>query len=144
MDTKSINKVLQKERCFVGTFPVDKIPIPRKLPYAVVVNTDASDKPGQHWVAIFIAQDGLGEYFDSFGFSPLDYRITNFLNNNAPKGWLYNANTFQHILSQSCGQYCILFIRLRARNFSFCTFMYLFTNSKTVNDFIVNYSLSLI
>ena len=34
---------------------------------AFVVNTDPSDQPGSHWVALYY--DGLGqfEYFDSFG-----------------------------------------------------------------------------
>jgi hypothetical protein len=32
-----------------------------------VCNTDPSTKPGRHWIAIYVDEDGGREYFDSFG-----------------------------------------------------------------------------
>ena len=36
---------------------------------SVGVHMDPSDKPGRHWMAIYI-EDGCGDLFDSFGHGP--------------------------------------------------------------------------
>ena len=36
----------------------------------MVLNTDPADEPGEHWVAVYIHEDGKGEYFDSYGMAP--------------------------------------------------------------------------
>jgi len=39
----------------------------------LVSNTHPSDKPEQHWVVIYVSDDGdYGEFFDSFGRPPAD------------------------------------------------------------------------
>ena len=72
MDTREISDILKRDRFtkhhFRGVFACDQLPkqyMPR--PSALVINTDPADKPGQHWVAIYITRDGVGEYFDSYG-----------------------------------------------------------------------------
>jgi len=51
---------------FDGVFSIDNLP---DNPHILVCNTDTSDKPGRHWVPIYI-DDGRGEVFDSFGHRP--------------------------------------------------------------------------
>jgi hypothetical protein len=36
----------------------------------LVCNTDVPSKPGIHWVAIYVDEEGHGDYFDSFGRLP--------------------------------------------------------------------------
>jgi len=138
MNTNQINEYLKNFHCFLGTFPEDKIFMKiEKKPAAMVVNTDPSSKPGTHWVAIFLNDDGTGEYFDPFGFPPLTERVINFINTNSPNGWDFNKITFQTpVLSKTCGIYCILFIKDRCRNISFRKFVSKFSRNVFLNDIL--------
>jgi hypothetical protein len=68
MNTIDIERFIKRDRhCaafFQGVFSVDTLPINPRL---LVCNTDPSYKSGQHWIAIFIDERGIGEFFDSFG-----------------------------------------------------------------------------
>ena len=44
-----------------------------------ICNTDPSDIPGQHWIAIALSKAGVGEYFDSVGLPPLKQEFSTFL-----------------------------------------------------------------
>jgi hypothetical protein len=35
-------------------------------PSAYVVNSDRSDGPGEHWIAVYFCKDGCAEFFDSY------------------------------------------------------------------------------
>ena len=69
LDTGQLNSVLSRalRSSFGGTYPRDLIPH-RLRPYekAIVVNTDPHDKPGTHWVCMYVAPP-IVEYFDSYG-----------------------------------------------------------------------------
>jgi hypothetical protein len=142
LTTSVINKKMQQLDCFVGTYARDMLPM--KLDQstaALVINTDPSHKPGQHWVAVYIA-DGHGEYFDSFGLLPLTSDIFDFLYVNCPKGWSYNPVTLQtpHRLSETCGSYCVLYLKYRCRGYSYCQFISQFSKFNTVaNDVLVDH-----
>lgn len=53
---------------WLGVFARDQLPdlnrIPR--PFALVLNTDPHDKPGQHWLGIFCPSKRRQQLFDSF------------------------------------------------------------------------------
>ena len=70
MDTVQILKILKKVMGpnFIGGFPSDKLPEPKQKPFGMVVNLDPSTKPGSHWVAIYVSEFNVSEYFDSYGF----------------------------------------------------------------------------
>ena len=95
-------------------FARDKIPdlANHHRPFALVVNTDPHDKPGQHWLAIFASTLGPYELFDSFGMPPSFYHL-DFLEPT------HSLNSIQSYSSSFCGQYCIYFLYLRSRNHSF-------------------------
>jgi len=73
MNTLEINNSLKKFKTFLGAFPKDKLPKTRK-PCGLIINTDSSNNPGEHWVAIY-TDNNCSEYFDSFGLPPLQEEI---------------------------------------------------------------------
>src|SRR5882757_5972685 len=121
MDTNQIRNILSSD-CklsisFEGVFASDQIPKFCEQPAALVCNLDPHNRPGSHWVAMYI-NNGVGEYFDSYGLAPIDVNFVNFLNNNCTS-WNYNKIELQAFNSEVCGHYCIWFLSERARgNFS--------------------------
>ena len=53
-----------------GVFAADQIPLVWTRPTACIFNTQRHDKPGLHWVAIYVNKNGDAWYFDSFGVPP--------------------------------------------------------------------------
>lgn len=114
---------------------------PLNCPSMTIVNLDTSDKPGSHWVAIFVPMNGKTEYFDSYGNKPnvhllsklqqLDDRIT------------YSLFPIQG-LSTVCGQYCLLFLLLRSRNYLYQDIISTFFMCKfnTERDAIANFMIN--
>lgn len=140
MNTQEINKILKNvmNHCFVGTFLCDQLPRIDERPAAVIINTDTSTKLGEHWVAAFIFRDGSGEYFDPYGFSPLQKEILDFMNLNTPLGWGINTNTIQSLDSTNCGRFCIIYVALRCKGKSSCQIIHMFSENLNKNDKIVN------
>src|SRR3954471_12509830 len=58
------------KRIFTKTVPCNSIVTSKKYPYAIIMNTDDSKKPGVHWTAIFVNSKFSAEYFDSYGQIP--------------------------------------------------------------------------
>ncbi len=117
MNTSQIQRIL---RChprtsgiFLGVFASDQLPsYSINPPCALVCNTDPSDKPGEHWIAIYINSSGCGEYFDSYGQEPSIVTIRSFLNRNT-MSYRTNIKTIQGAMSSSCGQYCVYYLLYR-------------------------------
>ena len=58
MDTIEINRLLTKEKEYVGTFALDKLPWKKvKVPASFIINNDVSSKEGDHWVALVITKN---------------------------------------------------------------------------------------
>ena len=56
----------------VDVYAADHVPkILSPTPIAIVTNLDTSNKPGSHWIAIYIDRNGYGIYFDSYGLAPM-------------------------------------------------------------------------
>ena len=91
--------------CFLGVFVSNdlssKIPI---FPSDLIANTDSSDKPRQHWVAMYFLDVDKKEFFDIYGFPPNYY----------PGDTEHNVGTLQALHFNVCGYYCILFVSLRS------------------------------
>ena len=134
MDTITIKRLLKTYKCFKGVFPCDRLPYDSVSPLNIIVNTDPSYKPGQHWVCVSINQKGRGYYFDSFGLPPIVPEIRNFLDQKTTKGWTYNKRKIQNITSSTCGNYCILFILFKCNKISLKDFIGQFGRSSKKND----------
>ena len=135
--TFQIDNYLRKNDNYLGTFPLDRLPdLPNKFPKSIIINTDQSNKPGDHWIAIVLTEKHA-YYFDSFGLGIVDQQIQKFL---LPRysSIIFNSLCIQHILSEKCGYYCIYFVK-RVHNFkSYYKFLSNFVfDNLTLNDHIV-------
>jgi hypothetical protein len=138
MDSITIRKLLINVKTFIGVYPRDLIPQNVKTrPASLIINTDASDKPGEHWIAIYLNENGSGEYFDSYGLPPLHNEISFYMNSMCPLGWAYNPITLQCLSCITCGHYCVLYVKIRNLNYTYCDFISLFTNNLNKNEKIV-------
>ena len=133
MDTTTIKRLLKTYKCFKGVFPSDQMPYHYELPLNIIVNTDPSYKPGQHWVGVSINREGVGYYFDSFGFPPTVPSIVEYLNKKS-KYWSFNQTKLQNAKSTTCGNYCVLFMIFRCNNLSPRKFISQFTENSVEND----------
>ncbi len=122
--------------CFYGVFSCDRLPRIEQLPASMIMNTDPHDKPGEHWVALHIDSNKFGVYFDSYGFRPLKYEFAEYLDDNCD-WWVFNHTMIQGYNTITCGQYCTLFILLKALNYNLYQIITLFTNDYKVNDEII-------
>lgn len=114
METRQIEKQLSR----VGpcrVLPIDWLKQLRATGHkmGIVVNTDRSNQPGEHWVAIYLNGTGKGQYFCSFGLPPLHKEIIDFMNRSCPAGWSYNNVTVQQIDETICGNLCIAFLKAK-------------------------------
>ena len=112
---------------FAGVFPCDRLQQLdiRTTPFALVANTDPSYRNGEHWVAFHVDDKGRSEYFDSYGFPPLQEEFQDFalrtlqdVNKDSGEKVTFNNVQLQAIDSDVCGQYCIAYLAKRARGTS--------------------------
>jgi hypothetical protein len=88
-------------------FPLDKIPKIRLG--GLVVNTDPSYFPGEHWIAIYIKNhiinvyDPLGLYYPSL----LKQKL------KGKRNVIYNKTQNQSIDENTCGEYCLLWLTMQ-------------------------------
>ena len=97
-------------------------------------NTDASDKPGQHWICMHF-EDGRGEYFDSFGRRPTA-NFERYLNRHC-SSWTFNRRQLQSVSSKFCGHYCIYYCMLTSRGIDIPKIVNSFTADTGLNDVLV-------
>ena len=86
------------------------------FPSMSVVNFDTSNQPGSHWVAVNLTETGVAEYFDSYGDIVPNIQIESKL--KITGSFKKNELVFQGF-STVCRQYCLVFLLLRARNYSY-------------------------
>ena len=120
---------VESRALFKGVYAIDELPN-RASHGAYVVNYDEHDKPGSHWVAIYV-QNGSVEYFDSYGQPPLDKRLKTFVGEN----FTYNPFQLQQALGNACGFYCTYYILKRSRKSTTYDILSLLT--RTNSDYIV-------
>lgn len=85
----------------------------------IIFNTDPHDKPGQHWVSIFINNLNKNiEYFDSLGNKP-NKNMTLFLKNFKDYNIKINTKILQKDNSNECGLFSLNFIieKLKGKTF---------------------------
>lgn len=113
---------------FVGVFAADRLPDQVPIPCFLVANTDVSNEPGEHWIAIALMAGGSAVFFNSFGLPPLVPEIVTFIRRNAPNHLKYSNIVLQDGNSESCGWFCIAFIEHLARGGTLESFVALFTH----------------
>lgn len=113
-----------------------------KRPTYMIINTDPRNKPGTHWLAISLDEDGDASFYDSFGFPP-DYlfypkSIVTFLKKHA-KRVSFHQRQLQATLSTVCGQHCIFFLANKSHGKSYEDVLALYSSDQIKNDSMVSY-----
>ena len=136
MNTAEISSILRR-RCrntFVGVFASDRLPstLPAKRPLILVCNTDPHDKPGKHWVVLYLGREGKAEYFDSLHEAPPSV-FKKYLEKNSAS-WTGCSRQLQSAASQFCGHYCIFYCLFRSLNYSMKALTSCFSHDTGMND----------
>ena len=102
-----------------------------------IINLDPCWDSGSHWVAVYIPPHGKTEYFDSYGFKPNDEIVEKL--QKFDDDILYSSYLLQGF-STVCGQYCLIFLLQRARNYTFNEIIssMLLCDSTAERDSVVN------
>lgn len=146
MDTLEIDKQLADVKPFLGAFAYDLLPGKPINDFSVVINTSISTLPGDHWLLLLRKKEKL-YFIDSYGRNLNDSTfdvgfvkvMKDYLGNEKI---YYNKRWLQQLTSNTCGAYCIYFIReLGKRSFSDCLSIFsedLVANDKTILDYLSN------
>jgi len=142
LSTKFLNKTFKNMDNFIGVFPLDgleRLSI-SNLPVKFIINLDLSNKPGSHWIGIYIT-DKIIEIYDSLGFKNSNWgcnpkRIKHFLRKYRNTHHFFITPQLQSKQSFLCGFYCIYFFIFR-KKLSFNTCLDTFSSNLTTNDKLV-------
>lgn len=134
----TINEIMKSDKVaqkiYLGTFARDELPKSLKFPCAFIINTQKRNQPGEHWLALYYNKHGFCDFFDSYGFSPTQYKLESYIQETS-KGWSYNERRIQGY-SHFCGYYCILFILYKSR-YRVREFFDQFSSNYNFNDNII-------
>jgi hypothetical protein len=123
---------------FVGVFARDRLPTKLKSdrPSLLVCNTDPHDRPGEHWIVLYVEDSSYGEYFDSFG-RPPDQPFRTFMDRYC-SNWTRNERQLQSIISYYCGHYCVFYCLHRSRNKNINAITGMLSADTALNDYLVH------
>lgn len=141
LDILKLIEPFKRLNIFKGVFACDNLPSKFSTPAAFVINLSRHNSRGSHWVGLYIYKNGTAEYFDSFGFYPIQYEIQLFIRKHC-KNLVYNKKQIQHISSNKCGKFVYLFILVKMYEFDFNNILNMFSINLTVNDIIIENILS--
>ena len=143
MDSLTLEKQLHDVQNFVGVFPFDLLPKKPSGDFSLIVNTDNSTQPGDHWL-VLSRKDSKIYFIDSYGrnYNDLTFdtdfvkSMRNFIGDEQAR---YNQRWLQRLTSNVCGVYCIYFIKeLTKHSFKYC--LSVFNENLAKNDqYVLNY-----
>ena len=137
MWSTEIENILLTSSNFLGCFPLNELPpLLQSLPASLIVNTDISTEIGEHWLALILEEEECF-YFDSFGLPIEDETLLKYLEPYYDKV-TYSDVCIQHVTSNKCGKFCILFVKNVNSKSSYENFLSKFSHSDLKkNDIIV-------
>ena len=111
LNTRQLEAILKTDaftrRTFLGVFARNMLPKTIKYPSCLVVNTDTSRGPGEHWVALYYDSCGFAEFFDPYGLEPKFYGFQAYVRRTSTS-FVWNRIQYQPVASRACGYYCLL------------------------------------
>ena len=117
-----IENYLKDQKGFLGCFACNDLPpFPTKFPISMIINTHRKNQAGEHWLGLILTKSKCF-YFDSFGAPILEETIVSYLQEKYEKVTI-NNECIQHLYSESCGLYCIAFVKNVRSKTSFETFI---------------------
>ena len=76
----------------------------------IILNTDPSEKNGEHWTVLFRENEDLYEFFDSLGQHPKKFFFQNF-----PSKCNFSKTMIQNPFEDTCGYFCLYYIFFKCR-----------------------------
>lgn len=143
MDTIELDDVLSSVSGFIGAFACDQLPPIPKKDFSVVINTDPSNLPGDHWLTL-IRKNSVLYFIDSYGrhykdatFDPIF--VKTILKYIGKEKVVCSNKWLQQLTSNTCGYYCVYFIKeLLGNSLKRC--LSVFGDDLRVNDdYVLNY-----
>ena len=142
MNAEQIESILRLDqnisKNFAGVFAADILPSNlSNLPKFLIVNSDVHSEPGQHWLAMYIPEQGPPEFFDSLGLSPKHYLASfeQFLIKHGPQ-YIYSNKRLQNYGSDTCGLYVLYYVILRCSGCSMLDIVNNFSTNLAQNDIL--------
>lgn len=124
-------------RTFKGIYARNKF-LQLKVPNttsSIIVNTQNSDGPGEHWIAIFIDQKRKRIiWFDSYNKLPSYYGMQSWFRGKTIEN---KGREIQNIRSYFCGLYVLFFLYFINRGFTLRQILQKFSSNTYRNDRIV-------
>ena len=112
MDNTQLERLVRRcplsRRYFQGVYPCDA-PSRLDFPASFIINTDPTDKKGEHWAGVYAPTRTRFLYFDSYGGHPNEC-ILNSLEALGARWITRNQIPFQALTSNVCGYYAVMFI----------------------------------
>lgn len=133
MFSTTINSFLSNVPGYLGTFPRDQLPLDAERGTSLIINTDSSDGPGEHWVAVYVDDKDI-EYFDPYGLPPFHEEIASFLERNGRRITINHVTLQTPGYSVTCGHYACLFVLFRGRGLEYESLLRMFTGNTFLND----------
>lgn len=149
MDEKELQKIFSNNSKFSGVFAADEIfSIVLEKDTGIIVNTSVRELPYGHWIGVYKDRCGGVFFFDSLCIKNLlcEPYFLYFFKNNHVNYVKTLCHSIQPINSQTCGLYCIYFLKemFKFKNFN-CIFSVFNSTNLFANDFfVVSYVNSLI
>ena len=75
----------------------------------MVVNTQSSNLPGEHWLAIYFTDDEI-KVFDPMGFYYPPVLVNQL--NKVGKNVEYNTIQYQSFGTKTCGKHCLIWLKI--------------------------------
>lgn len=135
MDTNTLQKILNKHYPNLNGIVCAKDELSDIIGHrkAYIINTDPSNKPGEHWVCIYYLGNSAF-YFDSFGIqNNIESEIKNFLSHTCHT-WCRNRNSFQAEDSELCGVYCLFVLHILYNGYNVKSLNQIFNAQPKLND----------
>ena len=125
-----INDLLKNKESYLNTFSKDEIPLMENNEY-LIFNLQNSNEKGSHWISLSRNNKNIF-IFASFGIGHIPKNIYNIYKDF---NIITNIYRIQHINSNLCGLFCVLFCLYKVNNKNkFIEFLNLFN----ANDYIKN------
>jgi hypothetical protein len=138
MNTNQIDNMLSSlystRNIYLGCFPCDGAPRPRKFPVCMVLNLDPLTQRGSHWIAVYAKQNKCAIYFDSLGLKP-NQCLHKYLRANFSK-IIMNNNRYQSFNSNLCGVYCIVCLHFLSIGYDYESFLKHLSSTKNTDNYI--------
>ena len=145
MDEKAINRKLKNVKNYLGTFALDELNEIKinSLPSFFIINLDHRKYgEGTHWIAIGVYRKTLFICDSLGGLKPDDSfptELVNFLNALLARRKLEMTKQLQPSESDTCGFYCVTFVKEMAKTNNFNDFLTLFTDNFYSNDRVIKF-----